>query len=150
MILGTVRRFLSRLLWDDEDRAIFGFWDGRRWRRVDPVVVMRAMDSHPTFRWEHAKGVDDKDDESVQIVVAATRDVFGVKALSDRDGLSETECIVLFHDFLSFMGDLKKKVSPGPTWQPSTAPQPSAASDTPSEWDCGSMFTGSELVQPPE
>lgn len=111
-------RLLGRLF--ATPREIYEFWDGRRWRRVDPLVVCRALQSHERFNPErHPDLVDEGDEEATVITVGAVRDVFGLPVYDGKRGLTESECLSLLADFWHWCGDLKKKRN-----RPQTSPEP--------------------------
>ena len=144
MRLGTLARlfgWLSHVL-DDRERLIFGFWDGRRWRRVDPLPVLRALDADPEFNTSRDPGLIDRGDEEARgRALSAVKRAFGVEAFDGQKGLTETELLLLLVEFWDFCADLKKKASHLPTSQPSTEPAPSVESTTVCEWDCGCAST---------
>lgn len=122
-------------------RDIFEFWDGTRYRRVDPLVVCRSIDNHKEFNAEqHSKLVDMGDDEGIAITAKAVRDAFGVEALSTGGGMTETECCDLLKDFWNWCGEVKKKRNPSPISHPPMEPQHSETSMPNSSSDFGSTF----------
>lgn len=150
MRLGTLARWVGRLLsrWgDDGDRCIFGFWDGTRWRRVDPLPVFRAIESDPEFNVSRDPGLYDRGDpDATARAVAAVKRAFGVETFDGERGLTETECLLLLNEFWAYCGDVKKKASQQPTLPPPTAPEPSDVSITNSDSDCGCASTENRTV----
>lgn len=151
-IIHRLWAWLAACLRSKRDRKIFSFWDGTRWRRVDPLVVFRGLVDHPTYNMEtHPLLVETGDDEAYLVMLQATRDVFGIKPLSDDGGLTECETMGVHFAFSDFMVDLKKSISPGLTPQSSTEPVSSPAiseSPTSASLDCGSIPPGPSIVVP--
>lgn len=123
-------------------RHIFRYFDGVKERGIDPVLVARRIASHPTFNPEvHWAGamLDPPDVEAMGVLVDAVRDVFEVQAWSEVSagqeiGLTETECITLYGQFLAYTSELKKSTESKLTGPPPTAPpaclQPSPGAST--------------------
>lgn len=144
MILAS----LSRLVERRRRRDIFQFWDGRRIRRIDPLVAWRVMWQHPTCNVsDDLNAADNGDFEAQARALAMTRDMFGVQAWSeDSPGLTVDETYSLLCDFLDYMG--RKKKAPGSSPPPSPpsdstfCPEAAEASTMPPE--SGSSSTRSE------
>jgi hypothetical protein len=114
-------------------RAIFSYWDGKRWRAADPLVAARRLITHETFDWEsHPALAEAADDfEALQITVDAVREVFDVPAF-ESGGLTQAECVELLGDFTEYLHGVKKNTSPSPISSPPTAPAtPSITSNSP-------------------
>ena len=127
MRLGTLAAWLLGWLAyrfsDDRERSIFGFWDGQKWRRVDPLPVFRALDSDPEFNSSRdAQAADEGDPAACARAVAATRRAFNLPEFDGTRGLTETECLLLLADFWQFCGDIKKKANPSQISRPVTEP----------------------------
>jgi hypothetical protein len=112
-------------------RQIFRFWDGKKVRGADPIVVWRALLSHPDFeitRDTELMNVPDfkVSDPARRRCVAATRAAFGVESLGGG-GLTEDETVDLFKAFCIYAVELKKNfrdtpISSEPTPAPSVLP----------------------------
>lgn len=113
----------SFLNWrQNRKRNIFQYWDGSRWRRADPIVIATALDEGSD------KGTGyigllielNKDLSSIppgpllqealaanvrtgKQLAALSRRVFDVKELSDREGLTDAECVKIITQFFWFM-----------------------------------------------
>jgi hypothetical protein len=103
-------------------RQLFKYSDGVRTRCVDPVMIMRAMIAHEKLNLEtHLPQLTSEfpelQNEAAEIVVSATREIFGLKPFSDlnRAGLTELETIDVLNDFVIFTETLKKNGSGQPT-----------------------------------
>ncbi len=110
-------------------RAIFRFWDGRTYRRVDPLVAFRALREHPTFEIERdLTGHDAGQEDSTQACLAATRVAFGVVPFDGSGnlplGLTEAETIDLLATFGNWTQAVKKNISPSLTSSPITTAEP--------------------------
>lgn len=104
---------LTRLSLDP--RGVFRFFDGRRWRTVDPLTAARAFLSHPKFDWDETPqllAVPRATEQltTVQVIDAAVREVFQIPAFA-AGGLTELECVDLLSKFRLYLGDVKKNGS---------------------------------------
>ena len=100
-----------------ERRNIFRFWDGRRYRRVDPWTAYRATLDYDGWNWDETPKLIAQDGEeeamlrlkldAIQTAVDMVRKVFGVRPVDQR-GLTEEECIALLWQFSSFVFAVKK------------------------------------------
>ena len=111
----------------NRQRMIFRFWDGKKVRGADPIVVWRALLSHPEFeitRDTELMNVPEFkiSDAARHRLVAATRAAFAVKSLADG-GLTEDETVSLFQSFCVYAAELKKNSSNTPI---SSEPTPAA------------------------
>ena len=112
-----------------EHRNIFRFWDGRRYRRIDPWTAYRATLDYDGWNWDETPKLIAQDGEeaamlrlkldAIQTAVDMVRKVFNVRTVDQR-GLTEEECIALLWQFSSFVFAVKKNGR-----QPQTSPQPS-------------------------
>lgn len=112
-----------------DPRGIFHYWDGRRWRNGDPIVLARGLMSHPVFDWdEHPLKVVDPDplvsSEAIRTCSDALREIFGVVPFEDG-GLTETELCRLLWDFQDYLVAVKKNGNGQQTQQPPTESPPS-------------------------
>lgn len=106
----------------NRSRQIFTYFDGERWRRVDPLVVgVRLEDECPDYQEMLdliAKDITNapigevRDDLMKQKRVAVTkldavaRQIFGLKPLSETDGVTSGEAIGILTQFWIFMHEL--------------------------------------------
>lgn len=133
-------------------RDFFRFFDGSRWRAVDPLPIARALFSHSKFDWDETpkllrSGQATIEIQAAEIIAKAAREVFRIKP-AEQGGLTELECVDLVTAFQDYLGNVKKnsslfRTSPEPTesspWGdlPIPAPLPSSV-QTPSSSDSGS------------
>lgn len=140
--------------WRNRQRAIFHYWDGKRNRRIDPMVVYRRLDEHPEFDWDNdtklfanigdeRKMLRDAAEEAMQKCIAATREAFAVSAFDSVSGcgLTEMETLSLFESFCVYMGVLKKSTGTLPTSPQFTDSVSESATKNTS--DSGSISTAS-------
>lgn len=147
-----------RAWWHDRQRNIFQFWDGTRYRRIDPIVVYRGLMDHPQFSWDdHPKVAENISSEhemlrkdalrSFKVIADAVREVFGIPHFDGKRGLTEEESLGLFGDFCEYMGLLKKSTDPPQTSPQPTEPDAGQAVDqsaTNSTSECGSTSNASD------
>lgn len=136
----------------DRRRAIFRYWDGRRWRGADPLVAFRRMLNHPRFDPDtHLAAADRGDQEALSIVVEATREIFEIPAWrDDQQGLTEAETLNLIGEFIEYLNALKKNGSRSPTSPESTGPGSSTpTNDVPTNAESVSGSIESERPEEP-
>lgn len=107
-----------------DPRGLFTFFDGRRWRSVDPLAVARAFFTHRNFDWDETpellrSGVATVQLEAFRVIGEAVREVFAMKPV-DQGGLSDLECLDLLTSFRQYLGDVKKNGNLFPTLPDST------------------------------
>jgi hypothetical protein len=128
--------WIRRRAWNRE-RAIFRYWDGARWRWIDPFLAFRRLADHPEFDWEKDPALIDFADQRTASgcadrTVRAVREVFGIPAFDGSRGtpagLTEAELIALLVAFTAYVTDAKKNTGPPATSSPPTEPRPSEAS----------------------
>lgn len=129
-MLNVIRRWLF-----NRNRAIFRYWDGRKLRRIDPMVVYRRLDSHPDFDWETTPvEVDAPSDAIAGPALAATaeavREAFEIPVYDGKRGLTEGELTNLLIDYVEWLNALKKNTSEPPTSPPPTERESSPESTT--------------------
>jgi len=118
----------------EKSRAIFRYWDGKKERAIDPIVVFNRLDDDPVFVMErHARLIESKNEkearEAIDVTAAAVCRAFQVSDYNEKakEGLTVTERIDLLTEFLLYADTLKKNINTTPT-----LPQPteSQSSDT--------------------
>jgi hypothetical protein len=130
MILNLLRRWYFA-----RGREIFRFWDGRRQRRIDPVMVWRALLAHPRFDLERDTTLLEVGlDSAWQNTLDATREALGVLPHAEG-GLTERETIQLCQSFCVYALELKKNSSPLPTSSGPMAGGPPAAGQMGQYWE---------------
>jgi hypothetical protein len=125
----------------------FCYYDGFRWRRVDPLVAARTLEAEcPEYGELFALLSDDapavpgpvgadlrqqRDDALVKLVAAA-RKMFGLAPLSDTGGVTEGAVFRALGDFLLWLEaaaeDARPFLTSRPRASPSTPPDSPAAS----------------------
>lgn len=139
------------------ERQIFFYWDGTHQRAIDPMVAYRGLMTHDKFNAQvHPDLAAEGDLESLQIIVGAVRDVFGVSPfrssfqnkLGDTlpsDGLTESETADIMRQFLDYCGNVKKNGNPPPISPESTDSKSSIPSVAPAT--NASLASGSILPE---
>lgn len=91
---------------------LFVYFDGRRWRTADPLVVTRDFMTLPGFDWDEivsqlrvANAIEQL--HHVGNISRAVRKVLSIPEHADG-GLTEIQCFDLFGTFRNLMGDVKK------------------------------------------
>ena len=136
----------------NRNRAIFHYWDGSKYRTIDPMVAYRELDLHSEFDWEtHPLLIDPPEGESADtrlsveamgITADAVRTAFHVPLYEDGRGLTEGELVNLLTEYAEWMNALKKNTRPLPISPEPTEPESSEAeSDTNVNSVCGSTST---------
>lgn len=158
-------RFLQSLGFDP--RGIFTYWDGRKWRHVDPIVVGRRLwsvnveqrrqfdikDAPLPFDSENPRKLIKKGDwDSVQRglheIAEAVRYAFQLNTFDGRNGCSELECLQILEKFESYMSVLKKNGSGLPITSTSTDTSLDNESPTSNGSDSGSTSTAVQHAIP--
>jgi len=139
---GLFRRLFER-------RNIFRYWDGRRYRRIDPWSAYRATIDYPGWNWDDIPkliAMEAVDEASLNIKLDAiqtaanmARSVFNVRPVAER-GLTEEECLALLWQFSAYVFSVKKNGR-----QPQTSPVSTESPQEPAtSVDSVSGSTGSE------
>ena len=152
-MLTRIWIFLLSLIGRDP-RGLFRFYDGKRWRSVDPLEAARAFFTLPTFDWDETPemlktGQAMTQLQTLQKIAVAVREVFGIKSTSEG-GLSELGCFHLFIAFRGFLGNVKKNgslIQISPEFTDSGLLDPSEIPPRPGSGS-GSTLTAPSPVQP--
>ncbi len=105
--------FLTRM--GRDSRGLFLFYDGRRWRTVDAIEALRGFFLLKDFDWDSTPDLLKQPIATVQVATSkriadAVREVLKVKS-SANGGLTETECLEVFHKFRAYVDNVKKNTS---------------------------------------
>lgn len=116
------------------NRGLFRFSDGVRVREVDPISVVLALESHPTFRidLDPRRALEDGDSVAMATMADAVRTAFGVPEFTapNRPGLTVYECVELLAVFSLYVDSQKKSTNP-PLTSPASMASTSTASAEP-------------------
>lgn len=132
-----------------EQRNIFRYWNGRRYRRIDPWSAYRATLDYPGWSWDETPkliGETATDEVSLRMKLDAiktatelARSVFDLPPVANG-GLTEEECLTLLWQFSAYVSAVKKNGR-----QPQTSPASSESTpETVSSADSASGSTASE------
>lgn len=118
-MINWIRRILI-----NRSRKLFVFWDGKRFARRDPIIVLRNLSTTDLFSPEDDLKLLNVSNRNLVIkkmgeIAAGVRDAFGVQPYEDG-GLTELECVRVLMRFYSEMNALKKNGAQMPISQPST------------------------------
>lgn len=127
--------------WQERHRLLFRYHDGRRWKAIDPLVAVMALQEHREYRGDvHPKLIEQGDPEAIQITLRAVKEVFAVEDYqpASRRGLTLGEQLHLLYTFSRYLELLKKSTVPWPiaprstesTSPHCTAPEPLATTNS--------------------
>ena len=128
-----------------DPRGLFAYFDGRRWRYGDPLVMARSLYAVPKFDADRLKDAIRDGDTMAKLNAAdelskVIRTVWNIES-AENGGLTDGECCELHTKFDRYIGDLKKNGN-GPAITPSfTVPDVSGIDLTKGESDSGSIPT---------
>lgn len=110
-LLLRLSRFFRR---PRSSTRIFAYFDGQRWRSIDPIQVVQSLEVHPKYIPEkHLDAANNGDLSALEIIADAVCDVFGVKAYDDGEGLTVAERKGLLDAFYLYCHAVKKNTQPG-------------------------------------
>lgn len=90
-------------------RTLYRFYDGRNWRRIDPLDAYVYLANHREFKIDSDPSLADKGHAgATNRLIMAFREAFQIAPL-DHGGLSNSEVFALANDFASYLVTLKKK-----------------------------------------
>lgn len=117
-VLNVLRRWYI-----NRHRLLFTFWDGRRFRTIDPMRVMREVVAHPTINLDHGEFVDLGEEPYFSEWVRGLAEVYGVERFDPTTGrgLTDHEILNIFSDMEEYLYAIKKKLNPGPISSAPTA-----------------------------
>ncbi|MBX3422210.1 MAG: hypothetical protein KF752_11705 [Pirellulaceae bacterium] len=93
---------------------IFAYFDGQRWRSIDPIEVIHALETHPKYLpAKHLQQAKNGNREAIEIIAGAVSDIFGVQPYADGRGLTIAERKSLLDTFYLYCQAVKKNIKPG-------------------------------------
>ena len=143
-----------RLLGIDR-RAVFRFWDGRKWRRIDPLETMRRLFMDPSFDWDETPTALRQPGVTFQLaafgkIAGTVRRAFELPEF-EAGGLTEIECWHLLEAFYGYFDHVKKNGSLMPTWpSPTAATSGNSLADVPFPTKPGSVSGPTTAAPSPE
>lgn len=107
---------LVRRVWFSRSRMIFKYWDGRRTRLADPMVIYRELMANDEFKMDDLKMITVKDlfPKIVGRLAKVSRDVFKLKTV-EEGGLTDMEAVQNLRAFIEYSGLQKKSTESPPT-----------------------------------
>lgn len=149
MLSWLVRSFRHGRL---KRRGLYGFFDGKRTRYVDPIATWRKLEHHPTVDLDAIipclnEGMEPETSQMLGVLA----ETFDVKRYdpATQEGLTDREVVNLLDGLVEHMETLKKNTGTPPT---SPAPTVSASSGDGSEasssWGSRSIVNGSSPSMP--
>ena len=121
--------------WSDRkiknQRGLFRYHDGERWRYSDPFAVWRSILNHPTFNIETmAHEIDAGAEPETTICIEAMCEVFDLKRWDkySNTGLTDWQVLAILDQFDGYLTSVKKNFNRGQT---SSAPTASESSTSP-------------------
>lgn len=125
-VLDVVRGF-----WFRRSRMIFKYWDGKRTRLADPMVIYRELMANDEFQMDDLKLITVKDlfPKIVGRLAKVARDVFKLKTV-EEGGLTDMEAVQNLRAFIEYSGFQKKS-----TESPQTSPQSTEPTVSPDSQD---------------
>lgn len=139
-----------------QEREIFRYWSGHDIRVIDPIEAIRGLMNSPPFDWSRdpvwiqTALTQPERDAALQRTVTAIRRVFHLPG-SDREGLTESECVGLLIAFVTYIREQKKSGNVLLTSLLSTDSPPSVPQSDPiqsADSDCGSTSNADNTAQP--
>jgi hypothetical protein len=90
---------------------IFAYFDGQKWRSIDPIQVIYALENHSKFSAEkHLADAQKGDRQAVEIIADAVCDIFDVRPYEDGKGLTIAERKGLLDSFYLYCQAVKKNI----------------------------------------
>jgi len=146
-MINFLLHVLIRLLFKFQRRPIFSYFDGTRYKSIDPAVALRAIAAHPDYNPSvHPKMIDAGDEEAWDVMIGAACDVFKCHEFdpSTGKGLTQAELMRLMIDFADYVSFQKKSTGSLPISPVTTEPLSSGAtSPTNNDSDSPSISTDS-------
>lgn len=114
-----------RVWWASRGRELFCYYDGRRWRRGDPIAITAALEATcPKYvdllsqvttdvmavpMGEMREQAEFARKQAVGVLAKTARTIFGLPALGDTSGLSDMECLGVLASFFRYMEGLAEQ-----------------------------------------
>lgn len=136
---------------EQKTRAIFEYWDGRNFRKLDPWKAHRDIQADPDFNMEaHIELACMGSEPEVSNCIKCVCKVFGVERYDPKTGrgLTDGELLDLIAELLDYLEALQKKTRPGPTLSPATDLPPSTSQEPQNEITNSSSPLPSTSVEP--
>ena len=131
-MFGWLRWKLASLVSPRSSRRVFAYFDGKHWRRIDPLQAYYELQNHAEFIADrHPREAAEGEQSAVEVCAKAVCDVFDIKPYDTRKGtgLTITERVNLLYTFGEYIGWLKKNTEPSLSVPPSTEPTSESSSE---------------------
>ena len=94
----------------DEGKRLFSYWDGSKYRRVDPYVTWRLYCNHEGIDHESGELIDQGIEPFVTDFINALCEIFDVERWDDKTetGLTEQEIVGLTCELAEWFDSVKK------------------------------------------
>lgn len=125
-----LRAILRRLFWRQRP-GVFRFWDGKAWKDADPLASYYGLFSEKWLGGDpdyHLIRAEEGRQDSMELLIEASRDVFGIKSLADG-GLSDLETFAIFRQFVLYTEVVKKNIGMQLVSQPFSDAMPADLSE---------------------
>ena len=126
LFIGRIRNWLYQ-----QQREIFHYHDGTKWRRADPVKIGRHLeqlepnylklfqvvskDSKDVMPGPLAEELKKQKMEAADRLAKISYELFGLKPLGDVDGVMEGEALSVMVQYFAFMSELAAAAQVFPT-----------------------------------
>lgn len=122
-MLGWILRW-----WDArrrrQERLLYEYFDGRKFRRVDPWATYRCLYGHPEFDMsEQLTAAVAGEEPEISKARKAICDAFGCEPFDSKTerGLTDEELFSLLNHFIEWCCELQKKTNGSPISSPNAA-----------------------------
>ena len=120
---------------NERHRRIYRYWDGRRFRRADPLQIERSLQTNDDFDWSSdlKAALQSGDSDAVDSVIAAARRAFSFPPF-DRGGPTGAEAIQEVIRFTTYLSTLKKNINGSQiTSEPTESPRSDSTTNSTSD-----------------
>lgn len=133
-MFGWFRAWMRRRK-EAKTRAIFEFWDGSNFRKIDPWRAYREIAADKKFNLEtHLDFVQIGQEPETGDCLACLMRVFGVARYNEKSkrGMTDGEMLKLLYDLSEYLDELQKKTLHGQTSSaPTDSPPQPVSQDSP-------------------
>lgn len=102
---------LFKRIRQDRRRLLFRFYDGRRYRRADPLVISDNLANDSEYLPRHLESAMLGDQDAIKLCGRVACRVFDVLEATDNEGLTLSERLELLLTFTRWIAALKKNTT---------------------------------------